>query len=501
MWGRFKTAFVDHRIRERCMNDFSNTAATTKRSATGPGFDLRPSEDYMALLLTCTLPPRNIEIIIGRIRNELGDLGINDDDRVNEALARFQKAVPNGPHLENIVLLEGFPPAPPIDESIRWNGNFLEKGFVVDPVTGKADYRRKIADVSVTQGQLLAEIVPGQPGKNGHDVFGRVVPPRDPRPVKIHEGKNVGYSPAGRCFTAEVSGRIRFVADVLSVDDVFKIEGNVGLRTGNINHPGALIITRDIQTQSEVIASGDIDVGESIEDAVVESGGNLTVQGGISFKERGLIKVAGNLHARFIRNAIIEAGGDVYVEREINQCQIRTRGSVIVSQGRIVGGSILALRGIETGDLGSDACIPSELTVGKDYTMESVIAEKRALVESSKAIVLKLRDAVAPLRTKRDSLSPPMKLKLAQMLDELQKRESVFAAQERELEGLFRSIHAAANNQIFVQGRIFPDNLVQVGAQVKKIKEKVAGPLKMALRDGKLVFLKLKPGESLNNPV
>jgi hypothetical protein len=114
---------------------------------------------------------------------------------------------------------------------------------------------------------------------------------------------------------------------------------------------------------------------------------------------------------------------------------------------------------------------------------------------------MKLRDAVAPLRTKRDSLSPPMKQKLAQLLDELQKREAVFAAQERELEGLFRSIHASANNHIFVHGRIYPDNLLQVGAQVKKIREGVPGPLKVALRDGKLVFLKLKVGENLNNPV
>ena len=404
------------------MTDFSNPSSHARRGTSGPGFDLRPSEDYMALLLTCTLPPRNIDIIVGRIRNELGDLGISTEERMNEALERFHKAVPQGPHLENVVLLEGMPPAPPLDESIRWNGNFLAKGFVVDPETGKADYRRKVADVSVTSGQVLAEIIPGQPGKNGHDVFGRVVPPRAPRAVAIHEGKNVRFEPGRRSYTAGVSGRIRFVEKVLSVDDVFRVDGDAGLRTGNINHPGALIVGRDIQCDTEIVASGDIDVGENIEDATVESGGNITVQGGISCKVKGVIKVAGNLHARFMRNAVIEAGGDIFIDREINQCHIRTRGAVIVKHGRIVGGSIIALKGIETGDLGSDACIPAEIIVGKDYTMETLIAEKRAAVESSKSVVLKLRDAVAPLRSKRDSLTPPMKQKLALMLDELQKR-------------------------------------------------------------------------------
>lgn len=486
-------------VQDRYMTDYTNVPAINRRSSGGPGFDLRPSEDYMSLLLSCTLPPRNIEIIVGRIRSELGDLGINTEERIGEALARFEKAVPQGPQLENVVLLEGFPPTPPVDEVIRWNGNFLEKGFVVDPVTGRADYRRKIADVSVTQGQLLAEILPSVPGKNGHDVFGRVVPPREPRPAKIHEGKHVRYNAATRSFTAEVNGRIRYVADVLSVDDVFKIEGNVGLRTGNIDHPGALIVTGDIQSQSEVKATGDIDVGENIEDAVVESGGNLTVHGGISFKERGVIKVAGNLHARFIRNANIEAGGDVYIDRELNQCHIRTRGAVIVKQGRIVGGSIIALRGIETIDLGSDACIPAELTTGKDHTLESAIAEKRAALESAKSVVLKLREAVAPLRAKRDSLTPPMKQKLALMQEELQKREVQLATQERELEGLFRNIHAAAVNHIYIHGRLHPENLLQVGAQVKKIREGVGGPLRASLKDGKLVLIKLKPGENLSS--
>jgi uncharacterized protein (DUF342 family) len=479
------------------MTDLPNTPVLHRRGSGGPGFDLRPSDDYMTLLLTCTLPPRTIEIIVGRIRNELGDLGISSEERIAEALARFEKAVPHGPQLEDVVLLEGMPPVPPIDESIRWSGNFLAKGFVVDPATGRADYRRKLADVSVASGQMLAEIIPGQPGKNGQDVFGRVVPPRAPRPVVIHEGKNVRFDPIQRSFTATVSGRIRFVGKVLSVDDVLHVDGSAGLRTGNINHPGALIVSRDIQSDTEVIATGDIDVGENIEDATVESSGNLTVQGGISCKVKGTINVAGNVHARFMRNATVEAGGDIYVDREINQCHIRTRGAVIVKSGRIVGGSIIALKGVETCDLGSDACIPTELTVGKDYTMEALIAEKKAAVESAKSVVLKLRDAVAPLRSKRESLSPPMRQKLAMMQEELERREVSFATVEKELNRLFRSIQAAASNQIYVHGKIYPDNTIQVGAQLKKIKECVNGPLRVGLKDGKLTFFRLKNNEGL----
>ncbi len=470
-----------------------------KRSTTTPGFDLRLSDDYMVLLLSCTLPPRNPELVVARVRSEMVDLGFEDERHIQDAVTRLEKAMPHGPQLEDVVLLEGLPPTAPVDESITWGGNFHAKGFTIDPATGRADYRRKIADVSVTKDQLLAEIIPGSEGENGHDVFGRIVPPRAPRPARIREGKNVRFEAGSSQFFATESGRIRYVAGTLSVDDIFHIKGDAGLRTGNIDHPGALVVGRDIQTDSEVRATGDIDVGENIEDAVVESGGNITVAGGISCKEKCSIRVAGNLHARFIRNAHIDAGGDIYVDSEINQCVIRTRGAVIVTNGRIVGGNIIALRGVETGSLGSEACIPGEVTVAKDYTMEGTVVKKRAELESARELVMKLRQSVAPLRAKRDSLPPRLQAQLLQLNEELKKREAVFKKVEKELNTIFQATRQAAVPHVYVHGTVFPDNLIQIGAQVKKIKDRVQGPLRMSLKKGKFGVFKLKDNESLSD--
>jgi len=472
---------------------------TSRRNVSGLGFDLRITDDFMAIVLSCTVPPRNPESLLARIRAELANLGVADDARIHEAMARLNMALPRGPVLEDVVLLEGLPPKPPVDETIAWGGNFHAKGFVIDPVTGRADYRRTLADVSVVEGQLLATVMPGRLGENGYDVFGRMVPAREPKAAAIKEGKNVRFAAGASEFYAEKSGRVRFVGTVLAVDDVFHIKGDAGLRTGNIDHPGALVVERDIQSGTIVRASGDIDVGENVEDATVESGGTLTVHGGISCKERGTIRVAGNLQARFIRNADIIAGGDVYVDREINQCNIRTRGSVIVKQGRIVGGSIMALKGIETNDLGSDGCIPGEFTVGKDYTMEAAVEKRKAELDSTRDLLLKLRNSVAPLRAKRDSLTPRLEAQLAQLTEELEKREGDFKKQEQALQALYSATRKAAVSHIYVHATLHPDNLIQVGAQVKKIGEAVPGPLRLSLRKGKFAVFKLKPGESLQD--
>jgi hypothetical protein len=90
-----------------------------------------------------------------------------------------------------------------------------------------------------------------------------------------------------------------------------------------------------------------------------------------------------------------------------------------------------------------------------------------------------------------------MKQQLAMMQEELEKREASFAKLEKELDRLFRSIQAAATNQIYIHGKIYPDNTIQVGAQLKKIKERVNGPLRVGLKDGKLGFFRLKGNEGL----
>ena len=48
----------------------------------------------------------------------------------------------------------------------------------------------------------------------------------------------------------------------------------------------------------------------------------MTVKGGIKLKNRGVIKVKGNLRSKFIENAIIEVDGDVIVEGSILNSKI-----------------------------------------------------------------------------------------------------------------------------------------------------------------------------------
>ncbi len=120
----------------------------------------------------------------------------------------------------------------------------------------------------------------------------------------------------------------------------------------------------DIAVTMEVRVTGDVVVNGTIEAALVEAGGSVTVKGGIIGMAEALQDAAATAHrphrlwrhaeAKFIENAIISAGKDVEVEREIRQSSIAAGGSVLVGppntqQSAITGGQTRALNAVRAG--------------------------------------------------------------------------------------------------------------------------------------------------------
>jgi len=60
---------------------------------------------------------------------------------------------------------------------------------------------------------------------------------------------------------------------------------------------------------SKIRASGDVEIHGIVEAADIEVKGNLYVRGGIGGKERVSIRVGGEVHAMYIRDCVVEAGG------------------------------------------------------------------------------------------------------------------------------------------------------------------------------------------------
>ena len=380
---------MDNNIREKSIED-------------PPEIYLRVTNDRMAVLLDCDVTIDNLEPLVDVTLDELSHLNLQSPPDRAQLKEQLRGELEKDPHLVDIVLIQGTPLIQPIDGRIEWAGDFFNTSFVVDEETGKIDYRRRTGESSIKEGDLLACIIPSVKGRDGRDVFGKKISMPPGKRPRIHAGENVRRDEEGNAFYARASGRIRWMNNVVSVDRVYTVRGNVGLETGNISHPGALVVMKDVQEGSKIDVGGDIEVHGIIEAADIKAGGNLTVRGGIIGDNEHRIEVKGSIHAKFILDADVQAEGDIVVESEIVHSFLKTHGAVTITRGRIVGGEVIALGGIEAGQAGTSASIPTQLIAGEDYSRREEIKEKRKAIYQEEKNLMGLRSALQSLASSKE---------------------------------------------------------------------------------------------------
>ncbi|MCC6487737.1 MAG: DUF342 domain-containing protein, partial [Candidatus Hydrogenedentes bacterium] len=308
------------------------------------------SPDKMSASLVGPLPEAAPEEIAAKVREAACVRGLADVVSVEELAAMLRNEAEQGHTRVELRLAQGRVAVPPTEARLEWGGDFFSKEYLVDEATGATDYRSFKSNPSVVEGQLLLTVVPPVEGKDGCDVFGKRVAPPKARRVRIRAGRNVQADEAGLVFRAAVSGRVRCVGDSLSVDEVFVVTGNVGLETGHIEHPGALEVKGNIEAGSRVICQGHTRVFGYVESADIDVGGDLEVASGITGAGTNPVRAAGSVKTKFIIDARVEAGQDVWVEREIVHAQVFAKHCVYARDGRLVGGTIHATEGMEVKD-------------------------------------------------------------------------------------------------------------------------------------------------------
>ncbi len=103
--------------------------------------------------------------------------------------------------IEKIEKKKSFLPFLPAKEQkiVQWEKKEIKRRVGVE---------EKVEDFGYAQeGQLLATIIEGKPGKEGRNIFGRIIPPRKPKKVEIYVGDGIKIS--GKEVKTEVSGFVR----------------------------------------------------------------------------------------------------------------------------------------------------------------------------------------------------------------------------------------------------------------------------------------------------
>jgi uncharacterized protein (DUF342 family) len=263
---------------------------------------------------------------------------------------------------EKILVAQGVKPLHGDDGRVEYFFSLGEKPQPKILDDGRVDYRELGLVQMVKKDDLLARLIPPTSGSQGTTVLGRIMPPRPGEAAILKGGQNTYFrDPEKQELCAQETGSVSIIRGVVSVEKTCVIEGDVDFSTGNLDFPGDVIVKGDVKAGFKIRADGKIEIRGIVEDARIESRGDILIRGGFQGSGKGLIRCGGDVHVKFVENQSVEAVGSVYIGEGLLNARIFADDKIFVTnkRGIALGGNLLARRGIIVKALGSPNYMPT----------------------------------------------------------------------------------------------------------------------------------------------
>lgn len=340
---------------------------------------------------------------------------------------------------------------------------------------GSVDYR-SIHNVEVVEeGQTIAIYHAPVDGHNGMTVTGRLLTCKRGRPQPPLAGRGFTRSEDGMSYLAALTGKIEMVNGRVMVLPVFEVRGDVGVSTGNIDFRGDVIIYGNVTSGANIYATGNVTVDGTAEACTITAGKDIVLKGGFLGGNRGRIKAAGNITARFLEYGSVEAEGNIECTSALN-CNITSynRLSITGKTANVVGGSVYATAGVEANSIGNDIEVKTLVQVGVSQEMFSnmsrlrmQVAETETLIEKINAGIQQFDEAAAAagVDMKNDERRVALlRTRIAKQAELVQNREQLL-----HLESVAERGRDAA---IRVLRDVYPGVLIGINSSLLPVKEK-----------------------------
>jgi uncharacterized protein (DUF342 family) len=353
---------------------------------------------------------------------------------------------------------------------------------------GTVDFFELGTVVSVEVGQPLLRKHPPTEGTPGKTVTNVTVPARPGRDAAFGPmNASVAVSPSDPLLiVAASSGLPRFGKSWVKVEPILILKA-VDLSTGNIRFDGNVIVNGPVQAGLSIWAAGDVIVEGPVEAATIEAGGNIELRAGVIGQGEGMLKAGGNVLARFVESAAIEAGQDVHVIDILLHSRVMALDSVYVQGGRkaqIIGGQTHATRLIRAAVCGSPSGVPTELSIGlnpyfkrqHDDLARDLDLRQRKVDELGKQLVYR------KLKPNPDKV---WEVKHLEGLRESLTREIALLSEQ--VDDMAEKLQMAKNAKVVINDRVYGGAKVVIGDQTKWIKDDMTG-CGFRLRHGDIVL-------------
>lgn len=342
---------------------------------------------------------------------------------------------------------------------------------------GSVDFFQLELFHSVEKGQVIAEKTPASEGVPGKSVIGTTLSQLAGKDKPFPAGINTVISEDGLRLVATMSGRIQENAGRINVLNVFEVNGDIDISTGNIIFDGNVIVKGSIRHGYSLEASGNVDIFGAIDKATVIAGGDIAVKGGIigNIANPHECKVfgKGNVTCLYIENTSVSAADNISSQAIINS-EIRCGGEVIIEgKGSILGGRIIAAKNIMIKSSGSQAYVETSFEAGTDPTLadrENELTNELIGTEKAMNDVVRLETLLIQLQ-KLGRLDEEKTETLENLSYTRQVNENRMNLIKEDLVKVKQKRWSRNDSEISISGKIWPGTIITIGQAMFRVEE------------------------------
>lgn len=383
-------------------------------------------------------------------------------------MRNITKIVQNGIHLCIFVAARGKAPVKGRDGEIKERVERSEPTQILAKKDKGVDFKTLELFQGIKKGTVICDIIPAEPGVDGVDVVGHVLPGQAGKAVTIPKGRNTILSKEGSKLFADVDGAIFYENGVFYIEEKKLIDGDVDSKTGNLKYKGDILIEGDVKGGVTIESGGDVIICGRAEAAHIKAAGTIRIQNGINSGGLGSLEAGQEIQSSLLEDVKAKAKGDIYAEAIVNS-DIVSGKSVIVLSGRgiILGGHVCVGQYVEAKRIGNQSSCENKITIGyltkQDKELEKVQAELAATRET----LTKIRKNVNALKG-----VTVLSLDKKQILEQLIQQKTLYLSHEAELIKKEKEVknRLAAEGGYYVKSDcIYPITTVYLGNRECKI--------------------------------
>jgi uncharacterized protein len=220
------------------------------------------------------------------------------------------------------------------------------------------------------------------------------------------------------------------------------------------------------------VAGGILEVGESVEAALLSAGGSITVGQGIKGEGKAILRSRKNIAGVFAEQAVLLAVGDVHLRGPCVRCQVKCNGRLLLDseKGSLVGGEVRASGGAVLQNIGSPVGTRTVVSFGQDFLVRDQIEREEREVAALDKKVADLDTAMFRLQKVAEAAGGPAgpvaaqspeAVALARARSEKLAAMKIMEQRKLRLIALHDKYDEHVPSEIFVRGTLYPGAVLE----------------------------------------